>query len=171
LGNGCICFLPLPFPTKPYITEKGEIIVGNEKREVAKLDPDTGKEIWKVQISDEPVGKPVVTGDNTLFIQTKNGHTARLNAETGKVLMSYDTPGRDLKMAALPGKDSDVIVCDGNGRVICIGRMKLFEPTAEVKAELEADEEKNLKIEKGKEFIEIGGVKVKINKKDTSQEA
>ena len=154
---------PVEITTTPLITEKGEVFVGNEDREVVKLDA-TGKEIWKSKLPNDPRGKPVVTEDNILFVNTEHGHTARLSADTGRVLRSYDTPGRDLKMAVLPGKGEHAIVGDGKGKMICIGREKYYEKPPEDDSSQETN--KNLKIEKGKEFVDIGGVKLKIKKEE-----
>ena len=150
--------------TNPFVSDNGEVFVGNEKSEVVKLDAKTGKEIWKAKLLDKPIGQPVVTDDNVIFINTEHGHTARLSTETGRVLRSYNTPGRDLKMAVLPGEGNQVVVGDEDGKIICIGREKHYEKVPEVDSSQETN--KNLKIEKGKEFVDIGGVKLKIKKEE-----
>lgn len=159
---------PSEILTAPMVTDNGEIYLGNSDKEVIKLDAKTGTEIWKKKMIYEPKGKPVVNDANILFMSTNNGTTVRFDTETGKQLKSYETPGRDNKMAVIPGDPEAALVGDDNGKLICIGRTKFVEDPEETKAAdgSEASEEKNLKIEKGKEFIDIGGVRLNIKKKE-----
>ncbi len=161
---------PSEILTAPMVTDKGEVYLGTADKEVVKLDAKTGKEIWKKKMIYEPKGKPLVNESNILFMSTNNGTTVRFMADTGKQLKSYETPGRDNKMATIPGRPEEVLVGDDHGKLICIGKTKFVEDPEEMKAAdgTEASEEKNLKIEKGKEFIDIGGVRLNIQKKVNS---
>ncbi len=150
--------------TTPLITEKGEVFIGNSNKEVVKLDAKTGQEIWKKQIPYQPTGKPVVTGDDVLFVDCNTGQTTcRFSTNTGRQLLSYETPGRDHKMAVLPGKSDTAIIADYHGRLFCVGKEKYLNESV---TEESSSKQKDLRIEKGKEFIDIGGVRLKIKKDD-----
>ena len=153
--------------TTPLITEKGEVFLGSTNSQVIKLDAKNGKELWKSRIVVNPKGKPVISDDNVLFVDTGNGHILRLSGETGKVLLGYNTPNGDIMMTVLPGKGNKTIIGDDDGKITCIGEKKFYEETEVTEnADSSTKADENLKIKKEKEFVDIGGVKLRIKKKE-----
>ncbi len=133
------------------------------------LDMDTGKKLWSFQTNDYLTGPPVVGPDGNIYVSSYDNYTYSLNPK-GQKLWDYK-PGGSPSGSPAPGEDGVMFVMSGKGKLTALKYNKALFISAhpgEVTNDPDTGDLGDTKpgtIEKGKGFIEIGGVRLEIRER------
>ncbi|ACE85358.1 outer membrane protein assembly factor BamB [Cellvibrio japonicus] len=100
--------------------EKGLLLVATYAGEVMALNPESGDELWRVQLSGEILSSPRTNG-TVVAAQTINGKLFGLDAKTGKQLWFYENPPPILTLRGTPSPivlDTAIYAGFSNGRLM-----------------------------------------------------
>ena len=149
----------------PAVNEDGTVLVGNvwPGSKLFGINPDTGKPKWEFQGKDDFRQDFTFAPDGTLFAPTGCFVNA-FNPANGKLRWKKRGKSYIVKSPVVGTEGRLYFGTNGQG-MHCIQDSKMVEHyLTEEMGEPPAEADKNLTIEQGKGFIEIGGVKLKVNK-------
>ncbi len=152
----------------PVVGEDGTVYVGDVghieiKPHLYAVDPDTGKEKWSFEGKDDFRSGISFLPDGSLTAPT--GCTLNsLDPQTGKLRWSMEAKSY-VFAPPVAGKEGKLFFGTNGRGMHCIRDSKLLEKELEEDiAKGEIDPEKDQQITRGDGFIDIGGVKLKVNK-------
>lgn len=133
------------------------------------LDMNTGKKLWSFDANDYLTGPPVVGPDGNIYVSSYENKTYSLNPK-GQKLWEYK-PGGSPSGSPAPGEDGVMFVMSGKGKLTALKYNKALFISAhpgEVTFEPDTGDAGGTKpgtIEKGKGFVEIGGVRLEVKER------
>ena len=157
----------------PILAKDGTMYVGDWDGNVYAIDTKNQKQLWKKKFNGMTKEKPTLTPDGKLFI-TAGGKLQVLDAKTGRKSWEFDTKektsfgGVSLSpdgKAYLATEEKSVyaVVYDKDLLIYGSKQEETSENGAGNKSE-QSKESKPMEIKMGKGFVDIGGVKLNVNK-------
>lgn len=135
----------------------------NGSSTLTAVDGKTGKEIW--YRGGGPLSRFDVNSQGEIYVSKRNGEIFQVDPRTGKdkgkFVLDTDRYGDISRILALDDETSSVVAITWKGAALF--RKKKLTPKVEID-ETKTDS-KNRTIEQGEDYVEIGGVRLKVNKK------
>ncbi len=151
----------------PLIGPNGDIYVNNCNQHLYAVDPETGQKKWQFDgegfnnsfASFAPDGTIVFAGGDNVY---------GVNPKTGMKLWEKKMPGA-VDRTPIQGKDGKVYVKCWDKKIHCIKTpdiQDLMKQNIDTESEPPEAENKNLEIKSGSKFVDIGGVRLKVNQQE-----
>ena len=147
----------ITFP--PEFLGEDKILAGDTQGNVAAIDTQSGKEVWKFKTEKGKVfGKPVLSKGGKIYVSDTEGGVYALNPETGKPSWKCQFRNQRFTSPVIVGDNGILYLSTHDGEVFAV-RGPEYIPEPE-----KPEDTQKLSIEKGDNFVNIGGVKIKIKK-------
>jgi len=147
----------LPFP--PTFDSDGNVYMGDKAGSITALKIETGEKIWEHKTGEgNVVCSPTISPGGIVYAGDSKGIVHAINRETGKEIWKRDVKVR-LPYPIMISSNGAVIAVSNEGKICALEGPEYREEKKEGKSSKPAP-----KITIGKDFVNIGGVKLRIRK-------
>lgn len=161
------------FVQSPLVGANGDVLVNNGNQNVYAFDPETGNQKWFFNGSEKSghsdgqnnVKSFAAFGSDGSILFAGGNRSLGLNSRNGKVLWEKNIPS-EISAAPIQDKDGRIFLACSDKKTYAIKVPGIKDLLKEGMAgEIPADSaEENPEIKKGDDFVDIGGVRLKVNK-------
>ncbi|MCD4783195.1 MAG: PQQ-binding-like beta-propeller repeat protein [Candidatus Eremiobacteraeota bacterium] len=147
----------LPFP--PAFDSDGNVYIGDKAGSITALKIETGEKIWEHKTGEgNVVSSPTISPGGIVYAGDSKGIVHAFNRETGKKIWKRNVKVH-LPYPIMIGPNGMVIAASHEGKIYSLEGPEYREEKKEGKSSKPAP-----KITIGKDFVNIGGVKLRIRK-------